>query len=122
MAAVYQDIELTWKGETYTVRPTMRLMQDIEQRFSLSRVAHRITQGDTPLSHMAAIVAIMLRSAGCKVTDDDVFVELLKGDSDDIKDMSIALITAAFPVTPKGNERAPAKKAAKKSTAKSRKK
>ncbi len=115
MAAVYQEITLTWKDEEYTIRPTMRLMQDIEQQFSLSRVAHRITQGDTPLSHMAAIVAIMLRSAGCKVTDDDVFQELLQGSSDDIQEMAIALITAAFPIKPekKGNAKAPAKKAAK---------
>lgn len=115
MAAVYQEITLTWKGEEYTIRPTMRLMQDIEQQFSLSRVAHRITQGDVPLSHMATITAMMLRRAGCKVTDDEVFLELLQGDSDDIQEMAIALITAAFPIKQdkQGNAKAPAKKAAK---------
>ena len=67
MAAVYRDIELTWGGEEYRIKPTMQLMQDIEQHFSLSRVAHRISKGDVPLSHMATMVGVMLRSAGCNV-------------------------------------------------------
>lgn len=120
MAAVYQDIKLEWKGEEYTVRPTMRLMQDIEQKFSISRVANRIIQGDVPLSHMAAIVGVMLRSANCQVTDDDVFMELMQGDSDTIQSMAIGLISAAFPVKPgqAGNVKAPAKAAKKRATKK----
>src|SRR5690554_10296 len=119
MAAVYQDILMEWEGTEYTVKPTMRLMQDIEQKFSISRVAHRITQGDVPLSHMAAIVGAMLRSAGAEVTDDDVFSELMTGDAQVVQDMAIALISAAFPFQGKdqGNSPAPkpaAKKAARK--------
>lgn len=119
MAAVYQDILLVWRDQEYTIKPTMRLMQDIEQRFSISRVAHRITQGDAPLSHMAAIVGIMLRSAGAKVSDDEVFSEIMQGDTDSVQAMSIALITAAFPFQGKkqGNATAP-KPAAKKATRK----
>src|SRR5690625_501448 len=117
MAAVFQDIKLEWRGDEYIITPTMRLMHEIEQRFSLSRVAHRISQGDTPISHVASIVAMMLRSAGCKVTDDEVFAELLTGEPDAIQGVAIAIITAAFPVSAKGNEGnepAPAKKVAKK--------
>lgn len=119
MAAVYKDILMEWKGVEYTVKPSMRLMQDIEQKFSISRVAHRITQGDVPLSHMAYIVGTMLRSAGADVTDDDVFSELMLGDAQVVQDMVIALISAAFPFVgeAQGNEPAP-KPAAKKPTKK----
>src|SRR5690625_5139011 len=117
MAAVFQDIKLEWRGDEYIITPTMRLMHEIEQRFSLSRVAHRISQGDTPISHVASIIAMMLRSVGCKVTDDEVFAELLTGEPDAIQEMAIAIITAAFPVAAKsseGNEPARSKKGATK--------
>jgi len=119
MAAVYQDILMEWEGVEYTVKPSMRLLQDIEQKFSISRVAHRITTGDVPLSHMASIVGIMLRSAGAEVTDDEVFSELMQGDAQVVQDMAIALISAAFPFVgaDQGNAQAPkpaAKKAARK--------
>src|SRR5699024_9895570 len=119
MASVYRDIEMEWQGEVYVVRPSMRLMQDIEQRFSISGVAHRLMNGDTPFSHVASIVGIMLRSAGCKVTDDEVFMELMRGDTQTVQDMAIALVNAAFPFQgDEGNDQAPAKKAAKKTTRK----
>lgn len=115
MSAVYQDIQLSWKGKDYTIKPDMRLMHAIEQHFSLARVARRIAQGDVPLSHMATMVAIMLRSAGADVTDDDVFIELMTGDTQAVQDMAVALITAAFPIqTQEGNTKAPARKATSK--------
>ena len=119
MAAVYQDILLEWKGVEHTIKPSMRLLQDIEQKFSISRVAHRITTGDVPLSHMASIVGIMLRSAGAEVTDDEVFSELMQGDAQVVQDMAIALISAAFPFVgeAQGNALAP-KPAAKKAAPK----
>lgn len=117
MSAVYQDILLEWKGVEYTIKPSMRLMQDIEQKFSISRVAHRITQGDAPLSHMAAIVGAMLRSAGAEVTDDEVFAELMQGDAQAVQDMAVALISAAFPFKGKDQGNAPAPKPASKKAA-----
>src|SRR5699024_2020711 len=104
MTAVLQDIKLEWSGEEYTITPTMRLMHEIEQRFSLSGVAHRISQGDTPISHVASIIAMMLRSVGCKVTDDEVFAELLTGAPDAIQEMALASITAALPGAAQGAE------------------
>ena len=117
MAAVYQDILLEWKGVEYTIKPSMRLMQDIEQKFSISRVAHRITNGDAPLSHMAAIVGAMLRSAGAEATDDEVFSELMQGDAQAVQDMAIALISAAFPFKGAAQGNAPAPKPAAKKAA-----
>lgn len=101
MAAVYPDIHLGWKGRTYTIKPTMKLLNTLEQHFSLARLAHRIATGDTPLSHMAVMVGVMLREAGCEVTDDEVLEELLTGETSGVQEMALALITAAFPMAPK---------------------
>ena len=110
MAAVYRDIQISWGGEEYSIKPTMALLNQIEQKFSLSRVASRMMDGDTPTSHLAVIVGIMLRSAGAKVTDDEVFAELMTGDASSVTEMGTALLTAAFPMqVDEGNAPAPAK-------------
>lgn len=110
MAAVYRDIQISWGGEEYSIKPTMALLNQIEQKFSLSRVASRMMDGDTPTSHLAVIVGIMLRSAGATVTDDEIFAELMTGDASAVMEMGTALLTAAFPMqVEKGNAPAPAK-------------
>lgn len=110
MAAVYRDISLTWGDKEYTIKPTMALLNQIEQKFSLSRVASRMMEGDTPTSHLAVIVGIMLRSAGATVTDDEIFAELMTGDQSAVMEMGTALLTAAFPMqVDEGNEPAPVK-------------
>lgn len=99
MAAVYPEIRLTWRGRAYLVKVTMALLNRLEQNFSLARLAHRISTGDTPLSHLAVMVGEMLRSEGADVTDDEVLAELLTGDTEAVQQMAVAIITAAFPVT-----------------------
>jgi hypothetical protein len=39
----------------------------------------------------------MLRSAGCKVTDEDIYLEISTGSGDDITSMITAIFEAAFP-------------------------
>src|SRR5690606_12405229 len=87
MAAVYPEIRLTWQGRTYLVKVTMALLNRLEQHFSLARLAHRISTGDTPLSHLAVMVGEMLRSEGADVTDDEVLAELLTGDTEAVQQM-----------------------------------
>lgn len=99
MAAVYPELQLSWQGKDYRIKPTMALLNRLEQHFSLARLAHRIVTGDTPLSHMAVMVGEMLRFAGAQVTDDEVLEQLLTGDQDAVHEMALALITAAFPMT-----------------------
>lgn len=118
MAVVFQDIQLSWNGAEYTVTPTFKLIQRIEQRYSITATAQRMTEGDTPLSHVAGIVGELLRSAGADVSDEEVFAEMFAGDQEAVQAMAIALIQAACPIQPatkpakaKPKKAAPAKKA-----------
>ncbi len=97
MAAVFRELEVSWDGQTYRVKPTMGLLNKIEQDVSLSSVAQRISQGRPPISQLALILAAFLQAGGCKVTSEEVYTELLAGDADVLWEMTGAVLSACFP-------------------------
>ncbi len=66
MAPIYQEIELEWEGVSYTVTPTYRLIQRLEQRISLAGLLHKVSSEAPPLSQLADLLEMVLRAAGCK--------------------------------------------------------
>ena len=103
MAGIFQQIPLKWKGQEYSIDPTMRLLNTIEQQVSLSMLAAQMQSGDVRFSHMATVVAIMLQSAGVSVTAEETLLALTQGDESEMVSMTQAIIMAAFP-TPKKND------------------
>lgn len=75
MAKIWQDIELTWSDETYKIRPTLELINTLEQGrgCSLSSLIVRMSNNDLPSGIAAEIVAKTLEHAGVTVTAEDVF-------------------------------------------------
>lgn len=77
MAAVYREIEMEWGGQTYKVTPTYSMIQQIEQKVSISMTAWRIANADIPISHVAFIAAHLLRAAGAKdVSPENVYAAM----------------------------------------------
>lgn len=111
MAAVFQELTLRWGEETVRVKPTMALLNDIEQKVSLSRVAYRLSSGDPPLSQLAVIVSHFLQAGGIRVTDEQVYAEIMHGGHDQVTAMAEAVMMAAFPQV--GKPAAPATKGKK---------
>lgn len=97
MASVFNDIEINWRGEVYRVKPTMRLLNEIEQLSPIAKIARRILDGEPPKSHIAVAVGILLRSAGARVSDEEIYAELVTGDVQFISGVGMALIQAAYP-------------------------
>lgn len=118
MSTAFNDVALGWQGKTYTLKPTMEILNRIEQKVSLSSLAASFAVGAPKLSFVAVAVATMLQIAGADATDEQVYAELLHGDPATINNMAQAVILAAFPAVPNpGNVTRP--KATK--TAKARK-
>lgn len=110
MAAVFRELNLSWNGKEVRIKPTMRLLNEIEQDVSLSRVAYRLASGDPPLSQLAIVIGHFLRAGGVgNVTDEDVYCEIMQGSKEQITEMSNAIMMAAFPQA--GKPEAPATKA-----------
>jgi len=100
MAAIFKEVTLGWGGEEYSVTPTMRLLNKIEQDISLSEMAYRMSVGKVPMSQLAVVIGTMLRSAGAKASDEEVYQELMTGDAEGVQQMAGSVMEAVFP-TPK---------------------
>lgn len=107
MAGVFETVHITWQGEEYDIVPDMETLNIIENKVSLSRLAHRLSVGDAPLSHLASVLAVLLRSAGADAPDDEVYRELMTGETDAVQDMAGMVMTAVFPQPKKKEGAAP---------------
>jgi hypothetical protein len=98
MSAVFRELVLNWKGSEYRVKPTMAILNRVEQDVSLSMLAFKITSGNPPLSQLATVIGHFLNAAGAKdVTAEDVYVEIMNGNKKIVGDMAAALMIAVFP-------------------------
>jgi hypothetical protein len=97
MSAVFKDVEMAWEGKTYTVKPTMLLLNQIEQRVSLAALVRGLGSDAPPLSHLAFVVGSFLRAGGARVDDDEVYRELMTGDTAGLIAMRDSILSAIFP-------------------------
>jgi hypothetical protein len=65
---------------------------------SFTDIAVRTSQGRPPVSHIAFVLSKMLQSAGAKVTDEQVYEELVTGDQESITSL-ISLVLTSFSPT-----------------------
>lgn len=94
--AVFRELTIIWKGDEYKFTPSMKLMRSIEMGdISFTDIAIRTSQGRPPISHIATVLAKMLLAGGAKVTEDDVYAELVTGSQDSVTDL-ISLVLTAF--------------------------
>jgi len=109
MAAVFNEVQIGWKGQVYQIKPTMALLNRVEQSVSLTDLARSLTEGAPKLSHVATAVTVFLQNAGAVVTAEEVYQELIHGDKSSIVGMAQAIVIAAFPAPKQGNAASPKK-------------
>lgn len=96
--SIFKELTISWNDTEYKLQPSMRLLNRIEERVSLAVISARIASGQPPLSMLATAYAVMLESAGCKVTEEQVYEALFSLDASGISAMSFAVMTLANPV------------------------
>jgi len=102
--AINKTIKITWDGKPYKINMTMRLIDQIEEDINLLQLVNRVTQGDIRYSHCAHLIALLLSSAGCEVTQDQVFEGMFAGDDftpTDLIDVMYEIFNVIFPTTKK---------------------
>lgn len=98
MSAIFEEVTIEWGGEEYTITPTYRMIQQIEQHYSLAGVSQRLAEGNPPMSHIAGIVAMLLKHAGAKVEPEDVYESMLtEMDGDQIAALAEVVVSAFVP-------------------------
>ena len=104
---VFRELTIAWKGADYKVTPSMRLMRTIEMGdISFTDIAVRTSQGRPPISHIAFVLAKMLQSGDAKVTEEEVFQELVTGSQENVTALITTVLTAFSPS--EGNAKNPA--------------
>lgn len=97
--AIFRELTIKWKGTEYKFVPSMKLMRSIEMGdISFTDIAVRTSQGRPPVSHIAFVLSKMLTAAGAKVTDEQVYEELVTGDQESITSL-ISLVLTSFSPT-----------------------
>lgn len=76
--SVFREVEIVWRGKRYAVTPTNRLLRQIEgQGISLAHMLTRIGSGQPPISEVALVAAELLKAGGAKVTEDEIYSEIM---------------------------------------------
>lgn len=97
--AVFRELTINWKGKDYAFIPSMKLMRSIEMGdISFTDIAVRTSQGRPPISHIAFVLAKMLASSGCKVSDEEVYAELIGGSQENVTNLISTVLMAFSPV------------------------
>lgn len=113
MAGIWRDIEIQFKGETYTVRPTMAFVNYLERKegCSLSKLLIRMHQQDLPSGIACEVIASTLTFAGCKTTAEEVYEET-GGIGADLVLLTSTIVTSCLPQSKSAQASTGAKKKA----------
>lgn len=99
MARIWDDIEIEWQGETYTVRPTLSFINHLEQGEgrSISKLFQRTMQQDLPSGAACELIAKTLQYAGAEVDADEVFAETSGGIDATAVTLATQILLACMP-------------------------
>jgi hypothetical protein len=78
MAPVFREVKLHYGGKDYRLVPSNRLLRRIEMDgdLSLLSISQSASKGKVQISAFAFVLAVALQEAGCKVTEDQMLIEL----------------------------------------------
>jgi hypothetical protein len=98
MDNVFRELTISWRGEEYKFVPSMQLMRSIEETVSFPDIASRTAEGKPPFSHISFVVWKMLKAAGAKVTEGDVYFEISSGKQETVTEFVSLVLNAFSPV------------------------
>lgn len=111
--SINKTIELTWKGQTYTCKVNMATIDRLEESINLHQFMLEVFRGDIRFTKVAKLFALLLQSAGCKVTNEEAYQGMFgSGDikSEEVTPVLYAFFAAVFPEPPKKSEATPGAK------------
>lgn len=111
--AINKRVELTWNGESCSVLVTMEVIERIEERLNLAKMARDLSTGNIKLSHSARLISTLLDVGGISVTPVEVYEGMFSDDTAETVRAAVTLtgdiLSAVFP-DPKKKSGTPSKK------------
>ena len=85
MPAIFDDIELDFKGVTYRLKGDDQIMMalaSVEDHLTLTELVRGQQKGSLPLAKLSSAYGCVLRHAGCRVSDAEVYGAMWDGGLD----------------------------------------
>ena len=82
--SIFERVVLTWNGQEFEI-PSDRVMgaiATIENIITLKEVGEYAMKGDAPIAKLSIAYASVLRYAGCRVKDEEVYATMFKTGND----------------------------------------
>lgn len=100
MSGIFEPVVLTWQGSEYEIAPDriMGAIAKIEDVITLKELGEYAMKGDAPLAKLSMAYSAVLRYAGCKVSDAEVYQAMFdSGNSVSILGCINALLAMMIP-------------------------
>lgn len=99
--SIFEDVHVDWKGKRFRIKANdmLRCIMQIEDVITLGEIHAYSTSHAVPLAKLAAAYARVLRFAGARVTDEDVYVGMF-GDSKMVEAIAEAISTLLLLMVP----------------------
>lgn len=106
--SIFKELILTWKGTDYTVQPDklLKLIAQVEDIITLNELYNYSQKGAAPISKLSMAYGVMLRYAGAKVTDEEVYSSSLAGGGEAAVNATQAILLMMLPQDAGDNESA----------------
>jgi hypothetical protein len=98
--SIFQEVSLNWEGQEYKIEPNrvMGAIARVEEVITLAELAACAESGKMPLSKIAMAFGAVLRYAGVKVGDDEVYAGMFTSSENNSAIQSIsALLSMMIP-------------------------
>lgn len=107
--SVFREVTIKWEGAEYQVVPSMRVLRQIESNgISLTDIAFRTSKGSAPVSHIAYVLSVLLKSAGApRASEDEVYAAIMTGSERDATQL-VSAVLEAFNPAPNDDGKKPA--------------
>jgi len=81
--SVFQEIVLDWAGQEFRIAPdkVMGAIAAVEQILTLKEIGDFAQTGNPPVAKLAMAYGAVLRYAGAKIRDDEVYAGMFSGES-----------------------------------------
>jgi hypothetical protein len=100
--AVFESQTLMWKGETYVI-PSNRMLgaiAELEEHITFTEMV-RAQLGKPPVVKISRAFGALLRYAGCKVTDDEVYESIFDPQADIMERIHLTVTAFLMMMTPR---------------------
>jgi hypothetical protein len=126
---MFAPVELTWADQTYTIPPDRVLgaVAVVEEHLTMAELAQEAQTGRMRIARLSRAFGALLRYAGARISDDEVYTGMFEGGPGTIRDRIIAgvntlmalMVPPVVEAAPRGNVSAVVAKPSRRSTKRS---